>query len=66
MPRTSGLDLAKEIKKIQPELPVIMVSGRNVEFCIKESDNIQKFVVKPYNKAILSKAIKEVMQAQDA
>jgi PAS domain S-box-containing protein len=66
MPRTSGLDLAKEIKEIQPELPVIMVSGRNVEFCVKESDNILKFVVKPYNKAILSEAIKGVMQGLDA
>ncbi|MBI9091514.1 MAG: response regulator [Desulfobacterium sp.] len=65
MPRTSGLDLAKQIKKILPDLPVIMVSGRNVDFCIQESDNIRKFVVKPYNKTILSEAINQVMHGQD-
>ncbi|MCP4117474.1 MAG: response regulator [Desulfobacteraceae bacterium] len=66
MPRTSGLDLAKQIKEILPDLPVIMVSGRNVDFCIQESDNIRKFVVKPYNKTILSEAINEVMHGQDS
>lgn len=65
MPRTSGLDLAKQIKKILPDLPLIMVSGRNVDFCVQESDNIRKFVVKPYNKTILSEAINQVMHGQE-
>jgi len=61
MPGKSGLDLAKEIKKILPELPLIMVSGRNVDYLVQESNNIRKFVVKPYNKTILSEAVKGVM-----
>lgn len=65
MPRTSGLDLAKEIGKNLPGLPVIMVSGRNVDFCIQESGNIKKFIIKPYNRTILSKAVKEVIQGQN-
>jgi PAS domain S-box-containing protein len=32
MPKTSGLDLAKTLKSIAPHLPVILISGRNVEF----------------------------------
>ncbi len=65
MPRTSGLDLAKQIKKSLPQLPVIMVSGRNVDFCVQESDNIRKFVIKPYNKSIISEAVKGVLQHLD-
>ncbi|WDP88377.1 MAG: response regulator [Desulfobacter sp.] len=61
MPKISGLDLAKELKKRMPDLPVIMVSGRNVEFSRQESGNIKEFIVKPYDKTTLSKAIGDVI-----
>lgn len=65
MPKTNGLDMAKQIRKSLPRLPLIMVSGRNVDFCFNESDNIKKIIVKPYNKTILSQAIREVLHRQE-
>lgn len=61
MPKTSGLDLAKHLAKAIPGLPVILISGRNVEFSRKESANIKKFIVKPYNQNDLSKGIRSVL-----
>ena len=61
MPKTTGLELARRLAAFRPELPVILVSGRNVEFSRQESVNIRKFIVKPYNKTILSKGIHEVL-----
>ncbi|MBU1172364.1 MAG: response regulator [Proteobacteria bacterium] len=61
MPKTSGLDLAKHLAKTRPDLPVILVSGRHVEFSLQESPNIKKFIVKPYNQNDLSKGIKEAL-----
>ncbi|WP_462270420.1 hybrid sensor histidine kinase/response regulator [Desulfobacter sp.] len=61
MPKISGLELARQLARILPRLPVIMVSGRNVEFSRQESSNIKAFIVKPYDKGILSRGINEVL-----
>lgn len=61
MPKVSGLELARQLARIMPGLPVIMVSGRNVEFSRLESANIKAFIVKPYDKGILSQGISEVL-----
>ena len=61
MPKISGLELARQLARILPGLPVIMVSGRNVEFSRQESSNIKAFIVKPYDKGILSRGINEVL-----
>ncbi len=65
MPKTTGLELARRLSSMRPDLPVILVSGRNVEFSRQESVNIKKFIVKPYNKTILSKGIQEVLCAAE-
>ncbi|WP_321494932.1 ATP-binding protein [uncultured Desulfobacter sp.] len=61
MPKVSGLELARQLARIMPDLPVIMVSGRNVEFSRLESANIKAFIVKPYDRGILSQGISEVL-----
>ena len=61
MPKITGLELARQLARILPGLPVIMVSGRNVEFSRQESSNIKDFIVKPYDKAILSRGINDVL-----
>ncbi len=65
MPKISGLELARQLARILPNLPVIMVSGRNVEFSRQESSNIKTFIVKPYDKGILSRGINEVLCAPE-
>jgi len=61
MPKITGLELARQLARILPGLPVIMVSGRNVEFSRQESSNIKAFIVKPYDKGILSRGINDVL-----
>ena len=65
MPEVNGLELARRAAKIAPELPVVLVSGRlgDIED-IKLAGNIQKVVLKPYNQAIISAAIREVLDAK--
>ena len=65
MPEVNGLELARRAAKIAPELPVVLVSGRlgDIED-MKLAGNIQKVVLKPYNQAIISAAIREVLDAK--
>ena len=62
MPGMTGIDVAVALEKSRPELPVIMVSGRKraAEFS-SQAGNIAIFVSKPYNKAMLGRAIRDVM-----
>jgi len=62
MPGMNGFDVAAALKDCRPELPVIMVSGRKhaAEFA-PQSGNIRLFVSKPYNKDILGRAIRDVL-----
>lgn len=60
MPVTNGVELAEQLALLSPELPVIMVSGRAVANPT-DLPNIKKFILKPYNKTVLSQAIRQVM-----
>ena len=62
MPGLNGFDVAAALKDCRPELPVIMVSGRKhaAEFS-PQSGNIRLFVSKPYNRDILGRAIRNVL-----
>jgi len=65
MPDVNGLELARRAAKIAPLLPVVLVSGRlgDIEDN-KLAGNIKKVVLKPYNQAIISAAIREVLDAK--
>jgi PAS domain S-box-containing protein len=62
MPGMTGIDVAVALEECRPELPVIMVSGRKraAEFS-SLAGNIRFFVSKPYNKNMLGRAIRDVM-----
>jgi PAS domain S-box-containing protein len=62
MPGMNGFDVAAALKECRPELPVIMVSGRKhaAEFS-PQSGNIRLFVSKPYNRDILGRAVRDVL-----
>lgn len=51
LPHTSGLEVLKQIRKVYPEMMVVMVSGesssKNVTSAIKSGAN--GFIVKPFN-----------------
>jgi PAS domain S-box-containing protein len=62
MPDVNGIELAKAIKEKHPETPIMMVTGRkNPVELASRIDSIRKVIIKPYNKAILSEAIREVL-----
>ncbi|MHC1710753.1 MAG: PAS domain S-box protein [Solidesulfovibrio sp.] len=65
MPDMDGLELARNIAAIAPQLPIIMVSGRLGDIEDRKiAGNIKKIVLKPYNQAIISAAIREVLDAK--
>ncbi len=65
MPDIDGLELARRIATLAPGLPVILVSGRLGDIEDKKlAGNIRKVVLKPYNQAIISAAIREVLDAK--
>jgi PAS domain S-box-containing protein len=65
MPDLNGLELARRIAVLAPDLPVILVSGRLGDIEDKKlAGNIKKVVLKPYNQAIISAAIREVLDAK--
>jgi DNA-binding NtrC family response regulator len=66
MPGMTGIDVAVALEECRPELPVIMVSGRKraAEFS-SQAGNIRLFVSKPYNKTMLGRAIRDVMDKDE-
>ncbi len=64
MPGTNGAELAKELLDAAPTLPVIMVSGREAAPGIMEIPNIKGFILKPYDRHMLSRAVRGVMDRE--
>jgi signal transduction histidine kinase/ActR/RegA family two-component response regulator len=65
MPDVNGLELARRVAEIAPSLPVVLVSGRMGDIEDRKlAGNIKKVVLKPYNQAIISAAIREVLDAK--
>ena len=65
LPDANGLELAREVAEIAPNLPIILVSGRLGDIEDRElAGNIKKVVLKPFNQAIISAAIREVLDAK--
>jgi CheY-like chemotaxis protein len=65
MPRMTGLDLAREISRIQPGKPIILCTGFSKT--VSEDDvgqyGISGLIYKPISKAQLAKTVREVMEA---
>jgi len=63
MPNMSGLELMMEILKVRPDIPVILCSGYSSKISEETAGKkgISKYIVKPYDKKVLSEAIREVM-----
>lgn len=63
MPDMTGDRLAKEIRKIRPEIPIIICTGfsERIDEAQSKLIGINGFLMKPVNKAILAKKIREVL-----
>ncbi len=62
MPVANGFDVARELARCRPDLPVIMISGRKkaAELSVPVR-NIRLFLGKPYNKDMIGRAVRDVL-----
>ncbi len=67
MPEMNGIELAQEIKKIHPELPIILCSGYTdiIEEDKAADFGISAVMTKPISKNELSKTIRRLMELND-
>jgi len=63
MPGITGLQLAGEIRRIRPEIPIILCTGHSnaVTYDKLEEAGIREFLVKPLSRKELSEAIRRVL-----
>jgi len=63
MPHMNGIQLAEEIKRINPGIPIILLSGYNSDVPKKQikSTVINGFITKPISKNELARAIRKVL-----
>jgi CheY-like chemotaxis protein len=63
MPNISGSELAAEVLKARPDIPIILCSGFSSKVSAENADEkgISKYLDKPYTKNILSEAVREVL-----
>lgn len=65
MPGMNGLELARVLKARYPELPLIMFSGRKHAGDFSGlPDNILFFLSKPYNKDMIGRAVRDVLDRE--
>ncbi len=64
MPGMTGVTLARKILALRPDQPVIFCSGDNeaIEKAKSKSLVISEYLMKPFNKCMLSKAIRRALQ----
>ncbi|MEW6289600.1 MAG: cache domain-containing protein [Thermodesulfobacteriota bacterium] len=63
MPHMTGIDLAKAIRKIRPDLPILLCTGYNTGFSeeeIKEA-GINAFILKPVVRKELAEVVRKVL-----
>ena len=63
MPRMNGAELSNEIRRIRPELPIILCTGFTVQISEKEAEGmgIRRFLTKPLALLVLARTIREVL-----
>jgi DNA-binding NtrC family response regulator len=66
MPELSGVDLAKEILALRPDMPIIMCTGFShvVDAGLAKAAGIKAFAVKPLSKKEIARAIRRVIDKE--
>ncbi|BCO09144.1 hypothetical protein GF1_15200 [Desulfolithobacter dissulfuricans] len=66
MPRMTGLHLAREIHKLQPEMPIILCSGFSEAVTPDEARNagISTFLMKPLDMRLLAQTIRKTVNSR--
>ena len=66
MPEMNGMECFREIRRVQPDIPVILSSGFTHEDDIRTltEEGLNGFLQKPYTSLKLSRAIRKVLEAE--
>lgn len=64
MPKMNGLDMAKEIRSLSSDVPIILLTGQNDIELLKEAIDlsIDKYINKPINLKLLSTSINKIAE----
>jgi CheY-like chemotaxis protein len=67
MPRMSGFDLARELRAIRPDVPIVMTSGylRQEDQEMAETMDIRELILKPHTVEELGRRLDRLFQAQN-
>ena len=63
MPKMTGLDLAEGIKKVRPDIPILLCTGfqdKNIDDKVKKA-GITEYIMKPLNKREMAVAVRKVL-----
>jgi len=65
MPRMTGIQLAREIMKVRPDIPIILMTGfiDNIDISRAKAEGIAGFVEKPFSYNEMAYAIHEVLHS---
>ena len=64
MPEMSGWDLARAIKKIKPDMPVLLITGWVVDLDEEQKKLVNGVIAKPFSRDSISSAISQVFPAK--
>jgi signal transduction histidine kinase/CheY-like chemotaxis protein len=65
MPKLTGIQLAKDILSIRPQIPIILYTGNTNSISVKAclEMGVGKIIMKPVNFATLNRSIKELLES---
>jgi signal transduction histidine kinase/ActR/RegA family two-component response regulator len=64
MPEMSGWDVARAIKKIKPDMPVLLITGWVVDLDEEQKKLVDGVIAKPFSRDSISSAISQVFPAK--
>ena len=66
MPKINGFQLAERVRKIRPEIPIIMCSGfvEKNDYHRMAQANINRFILKPFRKQNLAETVRSVLNGE--
>ena len=61
MPRMDGGELAEHVRRLNPRLPMIFMSGYADDDVVRRATRLAAFLAKPFTSATLTRKIREVL-----
>jgi PAS domain S-box-containing protein len=67
MPKLTGIDLAREIRRIQPDIPIILCTGFSEKVTEESAVDLgMELVMKPFSMKQIAELVREVLRARES